>query len=119
MPHLKKAELIEGVVYMPAALRFRRHAEPHGDLMGWLWTYKVMTPNVHLGDNPIDWFSLQDGNYVSLPAELDGAIKSRVFPGLWLAIEPLLPGDTKAVLDKLQNGLSSAEHAAFVEQLTG
>lgn len=25
MPHLKKAELIEGVVYVPAALRFRVH----------------------------------------------------------------------------------------------
>lgn len=26
MPHLKKAELIEGVVYVPAALRFRSHS---------------------------------------------------------------------------------------------
>lgn len=25
MPHVKKAELIEGVVYMAAALRFRSH----------------------------------------------------------------------------------------------
>ncbi len=25
MPSLKKAELIEGIVYMPAALRFRSH----------------------------------------------------------------------------------------------
>ena len=29
-PHLKKAELIEGVVYMPAALR--SHGQPHGQL---------------------------------------------------------------------------------------
>ena len=52
MPHLKKAELIEGVVYVPAALRFRSHAEPHGNLIGWLWTYKIATPGVELGDNP-------------------------------------------------------------------
>lgn len=30
MAHLKKAELIEGKVYMSAALRLRNHGEPHG-----------------------------------------------------------------------------------------
>lgn len=30
MPELRKAELIEGVVYMASPLRFRPHAEPHG-----------------------------------------------------------------------------------------
>ena len=52
MPHLKKAELIEGVVYMPAALRFRSHGQPHGNIMGWLWTYTVATPGIELGDTP-------------------------------------------------------------------
>ena len=52
MPKLKKAELIEGTVYMASPLRFEPHAEPHGDLMGWLWTYKIVTPGVRLGDNP-------------------------------------------------------------------
>jgi hypothetical protein len=45
MPKVKKAELIEGVVYMASPLRFT-HAQPHGDLMGWLWTYKIATPQV-------------------------------------------------------------------------
>jgi Uma2 family endonuclease len=52
MPHLKKAELIEGVVYVPAALRFKSHAQPHSNLMGWLWTYQIVTPGVELGDTP-------------------------------------------------------------------
>ncbi|NJR57820.1 MAG: Uma2 family endonuclease [Cyanobacteria bacterium CRU_2_1] len=52
MPHVKKAELIEGVVYMASPLRFEPHAEPHGDLIIWLGTYKVATPGVRLGDNP-------------------------------------------------------------------
>jgi Uma2 family endonuclease len=52
MPNLKKAELIEGIVYMASPPRFEPHAEPHGDLMGWLWTYKIATPGVRLGDNP-------------------------------------------------------------------
>ncbi|MEM9271482.1 MAG: Uma2 family endonuclease [Cyanobacteria bacterium P01_F01_bin.143] len=52
MPHLKKAELVEGVVYMPAALRFNNHAEPHSHIMAWLVVYQVFTPGVRVGDNP-------------------------------------------------------------------
>ncbi|OUC13335.1 MAG: hypothetical protein B0A82_17770 [Alkalinema sp. CACIAM 70d] len=52
MPHLKKAELIEGVVYLPAALRFKTHADPHSNLIIWLGTYKVSTPGLELGIEP-------------------------------------------------------------------
>jgi Uma2 family endonuclease len=194
MLSLKKAELIEGVVYLPAALRFRSHAEPHGNLMGWLWTYKISTPGVELGDNPtvrldldnepqpdavllisencggqarlseddyvegapelvaeiaassvaidlhdkkrayrrngvqeyivwqvcehrLDWFYLQQGEYVSLPVDEDNVIRSRVFPGLWLAAGDLLAGNMARVLSMLQEGLASGEHGMFVEEL--
>ena len=30
MPHLKKAELIEGVVYVPSPVRYHRHTVAHG-----------------------------------------------------------------------------------------
>ena len=36
MPGVKKAELIEGVVYMPSPVRLRRHGEPHALTLGWL-----------------------------------------------------------------------------------
>jgi hypothetical protein len=36
MPQVKKAELVEGVVYMAAALRIKSHGQPHGNLVGWL-----------------------------------------------------------------------------------
>ncbi|MDZ8023724.1 MAG: Uma2 family endonuclease [Nostoc sp. DedQUE01] len=53
MPNLKKAELIEGIVYiMPAALRFRSHGQPHGWIIGWLFTYEAATPGVALGVEP-------------------------------------------------------------------
>ncbi|WP_416670650.1 Uma2 family endonuclease [Egbenema bharatensis] len=52
MPHLKKAELIEGVVYVPSPLRFEPHAEPHGQLITWLGVYQAMTGGVRMGDNP-------------------------------------------------------------------
>ena len=51
-PHLKKAELIEGVVYMPAALRFKSHGQPHGQLITWFGVYASLTPGVALGDAP-------------------------------------------------------------------
>lgn len=51
MPKLKKAELIEGVVYVASPLRFEPHAEPHANLMIWLGNYKIFTPGVRLGDN--------------------------------------------------------------------
>ncbi|MFB2935282.1 Uma2 family endonuclease [Aerosakkonemataceae cyanobacterium BLCC-F154] len=51
-PNLKKAELIEGIVYMAAALRFKSHSQPHGLIVGWLSNYAVVTPGVELGIEP-------------------------------------------------------------------
>ncbi|WP_341528568.1 Uma2 family endonuclease [Nostoc sp. UHCC 0302] len=51
MPQVKKAELIEGIVYMASPLRFRSHGKPHAYIMGWLATYEATTPGVELGDN--------------------------------------------------------------------
>jgi Uma2 family endonuclease len=194
MSHLHTAELIEGVVYVPAALRFRSHAQPHGNLMGWLWTYSVATPGVALGDNPtirldldnepqpdavllieealggqarltsddyiegapelvvavaassaaidlhdkqrayrrngvleylvwqvfepeILWFSLQAGEYVRLPRDDQGILRSQVFPGLWLAAEAMIMGEMQQVLRVLNQGIAALEHAEFVQRL--
>ena len=51
MPHIKKAELIEGMVYMASPLRFTQHAEPHTLIMTWLGTYWSATPGIKIGDN--------------------------------------------------------------------
>lgn len=51
MPHVKKAELIEGVVYMASPLRFKSHSKPHGYIMTWLGCYEAETPGVEFGDN--------------------------------------------------------------------
>jgi Uma2 family endonuclease len=50
MPHLKKAELIEGVVYMPSPVRVS-HSVSHGIVMGWLGQYAGSTPGLQLADN--------------------------------------------------------------------
>ena len=51
MPPQKKAELIDGVVYMAAALRYRSHGLPHSYLMTWLGFYAANTPGLELADN--------------------------------------------------------------------
>ena len=51
MPHLKKAELIEGEVYMPSPVRYRQHGHPHTRLVNWLGNYETDTPGVEAGDN--------------------------------------------------------------------
>lgn len=51
MPHLKKAELLEGVVYMPPPVSQEYHSGPHFDLIVWLGLYRLGTPGVEGGDN--------------------------------------------------------------------
>ena len=51
MPHLKKAELIEGVVYVPSPVRYRQHGSPHAQLISWLGLYAAHTPGVGVADN--------------------------------------------------------------------
>lgn len=187
MPYQKigsnKAELIEGIVYMASPLRFESHAQPHGNIIGWLWNYQIATEGVTLGveptvrldldnefqpdavmfipgrgariteddyiagapelvveiaastvsidlhdkkaayrrngvqeyivwrtlDREIDWFSLQDGEYIRLELDENSIIKSQAFPGLWLAVEAMLSGSMADVLAVLQSGLKSID----------
>jgi Uma2 family endonuclease len=79
MPHLKKAELIRGVVYMPSPVRLDAHGEPHLDLATWLGTYKAATPGLRGGDNTT--------------ARLD--LSSEPQPDLLLLIDPACGGQAQ------------------------
>ena len=50
-PDLRKAELIEGVVYTPSPVHAAGHANPHFLLIGWLGVYASATPGVSGADN--------------------------------------------------------------------
>lgn len=194
MPHVKKAELIEGEVYMASAVRWNQHAGRHADLLTWLGVYRAYTPGVSVGDSgsirldlenepqpdatmiiepafggrvrlspddyvegspelaaevaassvsidmntklrvyrrnqvqeyivwrvydrAIDWFTLTEGRFDPLPLNAAGIYQSRVFPGLWLDPAAMTRSDLATVLQVLQQGLASPEHAAFVAQL--
>jgi hypothetical protein len=51
MPNLKKAELIEGVVYMPSPVRIKHHGSPHLYVGAWLVHYQAGTPGVRAAGN--------------------------------------------------------------------
>jgi len=51
MPHLKRAELLEGVVYVPSPRVPVDHAGPHFDLIGWLGIYVAATPGISGSDS--------------------------------------------------------------------
>jgi Uma2 family endonuclease len=52
MPEDCKAQLIEGIVYMSAALRFQSHGKPHSLVNTWLGVYQAFTDGVEIADAP-------------------------------------------------------------------
>jgi Uma2 family endonuclease len=50
-PDIKKAELVEGVVYVASPVRAEQHGEPHFAIIGWLFAYVAATPGVRGADN--------------------------------------------------------------------
>jgi Uma2 family endonuclease len=49
MPHVKRADLLRGVVYMPSPVRYEDHATPHGMVTTWIGMYRMLTPGVDFG----------------------------------------------------------------------
>lgn len=67
-------------------------------------------------DGAVDWFVLRGSDYERLDAG-GGVYRSEVFPGLWLDAAALVGGDIAKVLNVLQQGIATPEHAAFVGRL--
>lgn len=51
LPQIKKAELIEGIVYVASPVRSKSHGQPHAAVMTWLGAHWSATPGVDLNDN--------------------------------------------------------------------
>ena len=51
MPKLRKAELIEGVVFMPSPTWYKRHGLPSANFGHWVDTYRFATPGVLGAEN--------------------------------------------------------------------
>src|SRR5215212_10180786 len=176
-PDVKKAELIDGVVYVPSPVRSPHHSRPHALVVTWLGVYVTERPDIMLEDNAtvyldgrvevqpdaslwrpasgrvhetedgylegapqiivevaassvsydlhqkkeayrrngvgeyvvwrvldrvIDWFRLQDGEYVRIAPDAGGIVESQQFPGLRLHVPSMLAGDLAAVVGRVR-----------------
>ncbi|MFN8633625.1 MAG: Uma2 family endonuclease [Chloroflexota bacterium] len=66
---IKKAELVEGVVYVASPVRFDRHGQPQFLVVTWLGVYVAMTPGVQPGGDNTTVY-LEGGNEVQPDAFL-------------------------------------------------
>jgi Uma2 family endonuclease len=69
-------------------------------------------------ENRVDWFVLMGGRYLPLLPDEQNVIRSREFPGLWLAVDALREGDRPLLMATLNQGLNTQEHQTFVARLT-
>ncbi|MBF2085806.1 Uma2 family endonuclease [Thermoleptolyngbya sp. C42_A2020_037] len=104
MPNLKKAELIEGVVYVASPLRAEAHGKPHGDIMGWLWTYKAATPGIELYDNPT--VRLDADN----EPQPDAILRLKEGGGSWIHEEDYIEGSPELVVEVAASSASYDLH---------
>ena len=70
-----------------------------------------------LSRGELRWHKLVGGSYQVAARPADGIYRSDVFPGLWIDSVAMLAGDSTKLLNTLEAGLASPEHAAFVRQL--
>jgi hypothetical protein len=50
-PEIRKAELVEGVVYVPSLVHYAQHGQPHFNIVTWLGVYHAGLAGVSAGDN--------------------------------------------------------------------
>jgi Uma2 family endonuclease len=67
----------------------------------------------------LDWFVLSEsGTYEKMSVDsADGFYKSQVYPGLWLDPEVLFSQNETLLIERLQEGIKTPEHASFVSKL--
>ncbi len=108
MPSLKKAELLEGVVYMSAAVRIT-HGKPHGQILGWLIAYCAETPYLECADNVTvrlnDENEVQPDAFLRLDDEVGG--QSRVTD------DDYIEGAPELVVEIANSSVSYDAHQKF------
>lgn len=80
-PEIKKAELIEGVVYVASPIRAGQHGDPHFDVIGWLAFYRAVTPGVRGSDNATLRLDLENEPQPDALLRLDPTIGGKSFVG--------------------------------------
>ena len=69
------------------------------------------------GPGDVHWFRLREGRYVEIEPDTGGVLCSELFPGIGLNPKALFEDDLNGLIDTLDRGLASPEHADFVADL--
>jgi len=72
---------------------------------------------LELDPNQAHWFIRRDNRFEDLLPGPDGIHRSEVFPGLWLDSEALYAENLDRLVEVLEQGLATTEHAAFAATL--
>lgn len=80
-PEIKKAELIEGMVYMPSPVKHQQHGAPHRFLSTWVGTYLAATPGVDASDNATLRLDNANQPQPDILLRIDRALGGRSFVG--------------------------------------
>ncbi len=76
-PEIKKAELIEGVVYISSTVRFEQHGRLNSDMITWLGVYRAATPGVMGSDNTTVRLDFENEVQPDALLRLDSALGGR------------------------------------------
>jgi Uma2 family endonuclease len=74
---------------------------------------------IEIGRDRVHWFVRRRGRYVQNPPGPDGVFRSTIFPGLWLNASAFFAGDLVGLIETLDRGLATPEHAEFAARLAG
>lgn len=109
MPELKKAELIEGVVYMPSPVRYKSHGKPHSQIVGWLTIYAAATPGVETADNATLRLDLDNEPQPDVILRIDEAHGGKSF----ISEDDYLEGSPELIVEIASSSASYDMHEKF------
>ena len=72
---------------------------------------------VELDPDRIHWFIRRGDRFEEQAPDPDGVFRSRVFPGLWLDPQALYAEELDRLIEILEQGLATPEHAEFAARL--
>ena len=104
MPALKKAELIEGVVYVASPLRAQAHGNPHAHIITWLGVYEAATSSVKCYDNPTVRLDANNEPQPDAVLRLDQGGRS------WISEDDYIEGTPELIVEVAASSASYALH---------
>lgn len=103
-PEIKKAELIEGVVYVASPVRVNQHGVPHSRVIIWLGFYQAATPGLNIADNATLRLDLDNETQPDVAVWLDAG-------GAMVTMDDYLAGAPELIVEIASSSVAIDLHA--------